>query len=312
MPGEFVPRGYLTWVRSWIDDSRYVGPALWSMDTSVIKLDDFPDNAFDSEEERKRVGTLFERYNHPDEPNLLVEQGSESPAPPSDQEEQKATKPGNPASESSPTKESSPTEQSSPAEQASPGEESDENDNAAGTDENDEGDEDEESDQGTETSPTDQNVEMTPEIDAGFARIAQERIARHPFIYYVWLPLKRARTLWLDTHSQYYPFEGELLPLEDLDYDIHQQYWLPLFAGLTLIYTVLGIAGAWFLVETRDFVARQWVLLTALLIFLRLGFFATLENPEPRYVVEIFPFLTILGGIGLSRLGTLLRSIGKH
>jgi hypothetical protein len=48
------------------------------------------------------------------------------------------------------------------------------------------------------------------------------------------------------------------------------------------------------------------LLLAVLLIFLRLGFFATMENPEPRYVVEVFPFLSILGGIALVRLGALL------
>jgi hypothetical protein len=40
------------------------------------------------------------------------------------------------------------------------------------------------------------------------------------------------------------------------------------------------------------------VLLAAILVFLRLGFFATLENPEPRYTVEIFPFVIILAGAG--------------
>ena len=99
-----------------------------------------------------------------------------------------------------------------------------------------------------------QPVEMTPEIDAAFAQIAQARIKRNPFRYYVVLPLKRARTLWFDTHSDYYPFQGELLPLADLDYDIHQQYWLPLFAGLTLVYTLLGIAGGWVLWRTRQFI----------------------------------------------------------
>ncbi|HXS00509.1 MAG TPA: hypothetical protein VN724_08060, partial [Pyrinomonadaceae bacterium] len=48
--------------------------------------------------------------------------------------------------------------------------------------------------------------------------------------------------------------------------------------------------------------ARRWVLLAALLIFLRLGFFATLENPEPRYTVEFFPFLCILAGAGIATL----------
>jgi hypothetical protein len=36
------------------------------------------------------------------------------------------------------------------------------------------------------------------------------------------------------------------------------------------------------------------------LIFLRLGFFATIENPEPRYTVEIFPLLILVGAAGLA------------
>jgi hypothetical protein len=52
--------------------------------------------------------------------------------------------------------------------------------------------------------------------------------------------------------------------------------------------------------HSRDRNARRWLLLAALLIFLRLGFFATLENPEPRYTVEFFPFLCILAGAGLA------------
>lgn len=282
MPGEFVPRGYLTWLRTWIDDSRYIEPVLWALDTSPIKLDDIPDNAFDSAEEKQRVAALLEKYNHPsEEPGLFTSEldSQGAPAPSADQPDQ--------------NKESEPNNSQ---------DESDE------PDETDKGDEVAVADQGDENAPSDQAVEMTPEIDTGFARIAQERIARHPFRYYLGLPLKRARSLWSDTHSQYYPFEGELLPLSDLDYDIHQQYWLPLFAGLTFVYTLLGIAGGWFLWQTRDFITRQWLLLAALMIFLRLGFFATLENPEPRYVVEAFPFLSILGGIAAVRMRTAWRA----
>ena len=282
MPGEFVPRGYLSWLRTWIDDSRYIGPVLWSLDTSAIKLDDIPDGAFDSAEEKQRVAALLEKYNHPgEEPGLFTDEADSqgAPTPSADQPDQ--------------NKESEPN--NSP-------------DESAEADETDKSEEGDAADQGDENAPSDEAVEMTPEIDAGFAEIAQERIARHPFRYYALLPLKRARSLWVDTHSQYYPFEGELLPLADLDYDIHQQYWLPLFAGLTFVYTLLGIAGGWCLWQTRDFITRQWVLLAMLMIFLRLGFFATLENPEPRYVVEIFPFLTILGGIAVGRIETLLKN----
>ena len=287
MPGEFVPHGYLTWLRTWIDEGRYIGPVLWTLDESPIKLTDIPDRAFDTAEEKQRVAALLEKYNRPsEEAGLFVEPGSEAtPSPSAGEPNPEVTEPANPKDE------------------ASPADETDETDKTNGGDESDEAGE---ADQSDENAPSDQAsnqpVEMTPEIDAGFARIAQERIARHPFRYYVWLPLKRARALWFDTHSQYYPFEGELLPFADLDYDIHQQYWLPLFAALTLVYTLLGIAGGWCLWQTRNFTARQWLLLATLMIFLRLGFFATLENPEPRYVVEIFPFLAILGAIAVVRV----------
>ncbi|HJT28566.1 MAG TPA: glycosyltransferase family 39 protein [Pyrinomonadaceae bacterium] len=246
MPGEFVPRGYLLWVRTWLDDQRYVAPALWAMDTRQIHVEDFPARAFDSKEERDRVAALFEKYNHPDGDE--VEQADDQDDSSGDEEDQ-------------------PEEEPEPEEHP---------------------------------EPADANVEMTPEIDAGFAQIGQERVARSPLRYYVKLPLKRAMTLWFDTHSQYYPFNGELLPLDDLDHDIHQQYWLPLFAGLTGIYTLLGVIGGWLLWRSGE---KRWLLLAALLIFLRLGFFATLENPEPRYTVEIFPFLIMLG----STVGAALR-----
>jgi hypothetical protein len=251
MPGEFVPRGYLMWLRSWLDDGRYIGPVLWQLDTSRISINRFPESAFDSPAERDRVIALLEKYNHPPD--------TESNQPANEQAKQEPQQPT--------------------------------------SDETEEEDSEEEEEEEVD-DPSD--VEMTPEIDASFAQLARERIARAPFRYYVWLPIKRAKSLWFDTHSQYYPFDGELLPLEDLDYRTHQHIWLPLFAALTGIYTLLGIIGAAFLLLTRDSNARRWVLLTALMIFIRVGFFSTLENPEPRYVVEVFPFLILLGGIALA------------
>ena len=64
MPGEFVPRGYLLWLRTWLDDSRYIGPVLWAEDTRPIPITAFPASAFDSNEERERVVALLEKYNH--------------------------------------------------------------------------------------------------------------------------------------------------------------------------------------------------------------------------------------------------------
>lgn len=295
MPGEFVPRGYLSWLRTWIDDGRYIGPVLWSLDESPIRLDEIPDRAFDTAEEKQRVAALFAKYNHPPEapePIAAEPESQEKPTPAEDQL--------NPNPDTSAKTEDKPAPK-------------DQGDEANGADKADEADESDQGDQGDETDSSDENtspdqaVEMTPEIDAGFAQIAKERVARHPIRYYFLLPVRRAFSLWFDTHSQYYPFEGELLPFEDLDYDIHQQFWLPLFALLTLMYTLLGIAGGWYLWQWREPATRQWVILAALMIFLRIGFFATLENPEPRYVVEVFPFLSILGGIALMRFPIQIR-----
>ena len=287
MPGEFVPRGYLTWVRSWIDDPRYVGTALWNMDSTQLKVSDFPERAFDSAEEKQKVAALFEQYNHPpDEESGLFTEPTPSASP-------------SPESQNQAENNQNDNDNSEEADNDNDNSEEADNDNDNSNDE-DEGQEEPEAN--TNEPQQDQSVEMTPQVDAGFAQIARDRIARHPFRYYVLLPLKRAHALWFNTHSEYYPFEGDLLPLDDLDYDIHQQYWLPLFAALTLIYTLLGVGGGWVLWHTRRFIPRLWLLLAALMIFLRLGFFATLENPEPRYVVEIFPFLIVFGGMASDRL----------
>lgn len=166
---------------------------------------------------------------------------------------------------------------------------------------------------GSPDQPGVQPVQMTPEIDAGFARIAKERIARNRLRYYLLLPARRGVSLWLDTHSQYYPFEGELLPLQNLDSKSQQQIWLPLFAGLTFLYTVLGILGGRRLWQSQEFEARRWLLLATLFMFLRIAYFATLENPEPRYTVELFPILTTLAGIAMTSLtAQLLNKAGRR
>ncbi|MEP6922192.1 MAG: glycosyltransferase family 39 protein, partial [bacterium] len=65
MPGEFVPRGYLAWLRTWLDDGRYIAPVLWTLDEQQIKIEEFPDRAFDSPDEKATVAALLENYNHP-------------------------------------------------------------------------------------------------------------------------------------------------------------------------------------------------------------------------------------------------------
>ena len=292
MPGEFVPRGYFAWLRTWVDDSRFVGRMVWALDEYPINLEEIPDRAFDSAEEKLRVATLLERYNNPaGAPRETIDDGEDVPPPSEDQGEPPQLDDRVNQAETDPGTQPGEDDELSPDEDESPAQTLDEPAPARGS----------------------LNFQMTPEIDAGFSRIAQERVRRNWLRYYLLLPARRGASLWFDTHSQYYPFEGELLPLQHLDSKSQQQIWLPLFAGLTFLYTVLGILGGKRLWQSQEFEARRWVLLATLLIFLRIVYFSTLENPEPRYTVELFPFFAVLGGIAMTGFVTqLLAKAGRR
>jgi 4-amino-4-deoxy-L-arabinose transferase-like glycosyltransferase len=258
MPGEFSYQGYIAWLKTWVDDVRYTEIAEWPLDYAPIRIQDLPDFAFDSHEERDRVAALLAAYNNgADKQDAAASDSSD------DDDSSDAS--------NSPDATDDHPDTPPPPEQVSP--------NQVHT--------------GKEYA-----VQMTTELDASFAEIARERIARRPFRYYVTNRLKRASSMWFDTHSQYYPFQGELLPLSGLDTDLHQQYWLPAFMLLTLLYTILMLAGC--VIFWRDKQARVWLLFLALLTLPRIAFLSTLENPEPRYVVELFAFLAAASAIAVA------------
>jgi hypothetical protein len=303
MPDEFVPLGYTRWLMTWLDDQRYVDAFWWEVDVDPIDVDKLPAQAFDSAQERDRVAALLDQYNHPPDKPADETQKPETPAA----ELKPSPSPG--VTESGPKRSNTAPAQPSPddakAKPSTNAKDNPSNDNAdsdqADNDDSDQGNDSDSGDDSPEAQPEEHgSVEMTPDIDTAFAQIARERIARHPLRYHLWLPARRAYTMWFDTHSQYWPFEGYLFPLDDLDYDLHQQIWLPLFTGLMWMYTLLGLAGGWLLWRSRSFAARRVLLLVGLLVFLRLAFFASFGSPEPRYLVEFFPFLAALGGISIA------------
>jgi hypothetical protein len=133
---------------------------------------------------------------------------------------------------------------------------------------------------------------LTPEIDARFGRLAEERIAANPARYYVWLPLGRVADMWLRPRV-------ENLPI-DLDWWVYAHHheetefsWA--YAGLNALYLLLGIAGLF----TRP---RFWGTLLAYML-LRSALLLTVEAPETRYTLECFPMLFAGGGIALAWLG---------
>ena len=261
-PGEFVPRGYFHWLRTWVDDFKYVGPTQWDLEIHLIDINKFPASAFDSDEEKAQVASLIDQYNNSDPDHPLQPKPSAA-----DSDDDKDTA-----------------------------------DSYNGdSDDNDSWD----SDQGDNESE-DQNAELdlhiSPESDAQFEQIAEQRIARRPVRYYLELPAKRATTMWFDTHSDFYPFAGALFPLAELDTDNHQDVWLPLFAVIEGVYTLLAIVGSILLFIGGWPRSRIWVFMALMIAVTRIILFSTMENPEPRYLIELFSIASILGGIALSRI----------
>lgn len=132
--------------------------------------------------------------------------------------------------------------------------------------------------------------ELTRSLDAGFARLAAQRTATHPLRTYLWLPLGRLAGMWLRPRT-------ENLPV-DLDWWVYSHHhaetrfsWA--YAGLNLLYLLLACAG----LCLRP---RLWRALLAYLL-LRSVLLLTITAPEPRYTIEGFPLLIVLGGLALYR-----------
>jgi hypothetical protein len=151
------------------------------------------------------------------------------------------------------------------------------------------------------------DLKISPEVDAGFHAIAEQRIARRPVHYYVELPIERSVSMWFDTHSAYYPFSGELFPAKELDPETYQSLLLPLFAALMWAYTLGSFAGSFYMLTDRRKLPKVWLAMAVFLSLPRIIFFGTLENPEPRYLVELFLLASILCGIFVSRFRLQLR-----
>jgi len=130
------------------------------------------------------------------------------------------------------------------------------------------------------------SLDLTPEIDARFGKLADERAAAHPLRSYLWLPLGRVADMWMRPRV-------ENLPI-DLDWWAYAHHnaetrfsWA--YAGLNALYLLLGFAGL-------CLKPRFWLPMLAYFV-LRSAMLMTVEAPEARYTLECFPMLFALGGV---------------
>jgi 4-amino-4-deoxy-L-arabinose transferase-like glycosyltransferase len=131
---------------------------------------------------------------------------------------------------------------------------------------------------------------LTPELDAEFGQLAQERIREHPFRYYLGLPLLRLADMWFRPRV-----ETLKDPLRWWQYAQH-----PAETRVAIFYGALNLAylvAAFFGVLRWPRMAGSMVAL----ILLRSFLLATIEAPETRYTLECFPLLFILAAVACAR-----------
>lgn len=123
-------------------------------------------------------------------------------------------------------------------------------------------------------------LNVSPELDAQFAALAEERIRAHPLRYYVMLPALKIADMWLRPRI-------ELLPPDSRWYEFDDDAkWITVTISLgvlNLLYLAAAIAG---LIRGRPI---AWAGLGITYIVLRSSFLGTMANPEPRYTLECYP-----------------------
>jgi hypothetical protein len=64
LPGELVPYGLMSWEKTWLYRFRDVYLVSWKLNDDVINMDDIPETAFDTPEEKARVAMILDEYNN--------------------------------------------------------------------------------------------------------------------------------------------------------------------------------------------------------------------------------------------------------
>jgi hypothetical protein len=64
LPGELVPRGFMSWEKTWLYRFRDVYLVPWKLNEEVIDVNEIPARAFDSPDEKERVAMILEPYNN--------------------------------------------------------------------------------------------------------------------------------------------------------------------------------------------------------------------------------------------------------
>lgn len=139
-----------------------------------------------------------------------------------------------------------------------------------------------------------QLLHVSPELDKQFEALASQRIRSHPLRYYLWLPLLRIADMWLRPRTEMLPCDSRWWEFND------EPRWSALavsFGVIGLLYVVAAVVG-WLRTRREDFCG-----LLVLFVVLRSLFLGTLENPEPRYTLEMYPMVIVFAAAAFAYAG---------
>jgi len=135
-------------------------------------------------------------------------------------------------------------------------------------------------------------LHVSPELDARFEQLAQQRIHAAPFRYHLWLPLARVGDMWLRPRTEMLPSDTRWWEFDD---DLEWSILAVSLGVIGLFYVGAGLAG----IVWGKLLPPAGLLL--LFLVLRSSFLATLENPEPRYTLECYPVIIVFAAALFAR-----------
>ena len=134
---------------------------------------------------------------------------------------------------------------------------------------------------------------VNPELNARLHHLATERIHANPLRYYFVLPMARSFDMWVRPRT-------EMLPVNTRWWEYADD------TGDSVIATMWGVLNLLFLAAAVMGLVRgprpRYLGFMLVFVALRSGFLATLANPEPRYTLECYPVVLLLGGAWISGL----------
>jgi len=128
---------------------------------------------------------------------------------------------------------------------------------------------------------------VNPALNERFLQLANERIRSHPLRYYVWLPALRIADMWLRPRTEMLPLSTRWWEYRD---DTLSSVIATVWGALNLLFIVAAAMGVVHGPRPR------YLGMMLLFVVLRAALLGTLPNPEPRYTLECYPVVLLLGG----------------